>query len=83
MSEFKPVTAPEDLDLLDSDEIVAGYRAGLRGEPDQASTMGRGWWHGWRNGMTDSRRAPLDDAQHQLCRAMMARGDRLFGGVTH
>lgn len=66
MSEFAPVSTLADLELLDSDEIVEGYRAGLSGDSEPGSDKSRAYWHGWRNGMADSRRIPMDDAMHSL-----------------
>lgn len=66
MSEFTPVSTRVDLERLDEDEMVAGYRAGLAGDPEPGSDKSRSYWHGWRNGMTDKGRAPLDQHQQAL-----------------
>jgi ribosome modulation factor len=66
MSEFQPVTTAADLDLLDSDDIVSGYRSGLRGASEPGSDKSRSYWHGWRNGMVDSGRMEMDPAMWQL-----------------
>lgn len=68
MAEFQPVSTAADLASLDSDEIVEGYRDGLRGEPEPGGNRSRSYWHGWRNGMSDSGRRASDDAQRALAR---------------
>ena len=71
MSEFLPVTTKADLDALDQDDIVRGYQSGLRGESEPGSDKSRAFWHGWRNGMVDSRRAEFDTAQTMLAREVV------------
>lgn len=73
MSEFQPVRTKADLDFLDEDEIVEGYRAGFRGEPEPGSDKSRSYWHGWRNGAADTRRIPSDDAMTQLAREIVGK----------
>ena len=65
---YFPVTTVEDLDSLDDDEILEGYRDGLRGEPEPGDNRGRAVWHGWRNGMIDSGRMEKDEAAATLAR---------------
>lgn len=77
MSEFTPVFTAEDLDALDTEEIVEGYMAGLRGDGEPGSGHGRAYWHGWRNGMVDSGRASLDAAQAQLAHALYGPARRM------
>ncbi len=69
--EFNPVSTKADLDQLDDDEIVAGYMAGLGGADPPGSDKSRSYWHGWRNGMVDSRRVQIDSAQVMLCREVV------------
>ena len=67
MAEFLPIKTFADLELQNEDEMVAGYRAGLRGDPEPGSTFSRGYWHGWRNGVVDGRwNSHPDAAQQQL-----------------
>lgn len=66
MSEFAPIQTRADLLSQSSDEILAGYRSGFRGDPEPGSDKSRGYWHGWRNGMVDSGRAQMDAAQSKL-----------------
>lgn len=73
MSEFNPVATKIDLDLLDNDEIVDGYRAGFRGENAPGSDKSRSYWHGWRNAMVDRGLADPDIAQIALCREVVGR----------
>ena len=73
---FLPVRTASDLDTLDVDEIVEGYRDGRRGEPEPKGNRSRSYWHGWRNGMTDSGRRPIDKHQREL--AANTRDDGMF-----
>lgn len=73
MSEFHPVSTKADLDLLDTDEIVEGYRSGLRGAAEPGSDKSRSYWHGWRNGMADSRRMEPDVHMTMLCREIVGK----------
>lgn len=70
MSEFTPVETVDDLNSLDDDEIVAGYRSGFRGEPEPGSDKSRAFWHGWRNGRVDIGLAQPDVHQALLVRSM-------------
>lgn len=60
MSEYQPLTTAAELDLLDMDDCVEGYRAGLRGASEPGSDKSKSYWHGWRNGMMDSKRMSHD-----------------------
>lgn len=71
MSEFLPVTTVSDLAQLDAEDVGAGYMAGLEGDPEPGSDKSRSFWHGYRNGMCDSGRRSVDDAQRQLVRAVV------------
>lgn len=73
MSEYKPLTTVAELDHLNMDECVEGYRAGLRGEPEPGSDKSKSHWHGWRNGMMDTRRMPYDADAAALARALVAK----------
>lgn len=68
MSEFAPIETRAVLELQGKGEILAGYQAGFRGDPEPGSSKSRGYWHGWRNGMTDSGRMSKDDAQAALAK---------------
>jgi hypothetical protein len=71
MSEFYPVRTVVDLDHLDEDEIVAGYKAGLHGAQEPGSDKSRAYWHGWRNGRVDGNHDQIDSAQVELARHMV------------
>ena len=70
MSEYAPLTSAAELAVIDDDDFVAGYRAGLDGEPTPGSDRSKSFWHGWRNGMFDSMRMPLDAAALALVQDM-------------
>ncbi|MDQ1921648.1 hypothetical protein [Massilia pseudoviolaceinigra] len=46
MSEYTPISTRAELELVDMDECVAGYLAGLRGEPEPGSDKSKSHWHG-------------------------------------
>ena len=73
MSEFEPVRTKAELDLLDEDEIVEGYRAGFAGAPAPGSDKSRSYWHGWRNAQVDRGFCAADDAQMQLVREVVGK----------
>ena len=66
MSEFQPVSTKKDLCLLDMDDVLAGYRSGLDSDSEPGSDKSKGFWHGWRNGVSDRGLAPIDEDQRQL-----------------
>lgn len=72
MSEFDVVRTKVDLETLDEDQIVAGYRAGMSGVTSlPGSDKCRGYWHGWRNAMIDRGHHRADDASTQLAREVV------------
>ena len=75
-----PVTDPEDLDALDGDEMVAGYRSAAKDDPEPGGNHSRAFWHGWRNGMMDRGFMNSDSAARELVANMRKRGDfaRMF-----
>lgn len=74
MSEYQPLTTIADYDALDTDECVAGYRAGLAGETQEpGSDKSKSYWHGWRNAMIDRGFAPPDAASAAFVAVCMAR----------
>lgn len=73
MSEFKPVSTMAELDLLDQDDILAGYMAGLSGEPEPDSTKSRGFHHGYQNAKVDRGVQSISAAQQQLAREFVAK----------
>jgi hypothetical protein len=66
MSEFQAVATLAELELLDQDDILAGYRAGFDGVPEPGSDKSRAYWHGWRNARVDRGLAQSDRAQQLL-----------------
>lgn len=71
MPEFAPITTLADLDLQNQDEIIAGYRAGYRGDPEPGSDRSRGFVHGYRNGCVDAGRELISAAQSSLAHAFV------------
>lgn len=74
MSEFKSAATVVDLETLDQADVLAGYYSGLNGDPAPGSDKSRGFFHGWRNGMADTRRTDTTPEQQQLCREMVDTG---------
>lgn len=70
---FALVRTLEDLDSLDEQDMIDGYRDGLAGEPEPGPNRGRAFWHGWRSGMMDRGLLPLDEAAQTLARLWLAR----------
>lgn len=71
MSEFKPVTDPDDLSLLDEEDILDGYWSGFAGAAEPGESRSRAFWHGWRNGAVDGGHRQIDWAQETLAHAVV------------
>ena len=71
MSEYTPVKTKQELDLLDQDEMVAGYLEGFVGSKEPGSDKSKSFWHGWRNGRVDGGFDEKDAAQVQLAREIV------------
>ena len=69
MAEFAPIDTVEVFRTLDDGEILEGYMDGFDGTAAPDSTRSRSYWHGWRNGMIESGRAPPDVAYDALAEA--------------
>ena len=68
----EPITTVEELDALDTDEVIEGYRDGRDNEPPPTGNRSRSYWHGWRNGMADGGHLPIDPAMRELARQVIA-----------
>lgn len=75
----EPVTTAEELDSLDSDDIVEGYRDGRANEPRPTGNRSKGYWHGWRNGQVDGHHAKSDPAMRLLIADCRRKGRIGFG----
>lgn len=64
---FMPVQTLEELDTFNKDDLVNGYHAGRRNDPEPFN-KGKGYWHGWRNGMIDNRHMKGDAAYYLLAK---------------
>lgn len=73
MSEYRKVSTAADLALLDEDEIIEWYLAGLDCSAEPGSDKSRSYWHGWRNAQSDKGRTPVDEAQQRLARELYPR----------
>jgi len=72
MAEWLPVTTLADLATIDDAECIDGYWDGRENAPQPGNNRSRSYWHGWRNGMVDSRHMEKDDAQAELARVYIA-----------
>jgi hypothetical protein len=73
MANFEPVRTKAELDTLDGEEIIDGYRSAERGDPEPGPNRGKAFWHGWRNAMIDMGELPMDDASRQLAHEILGR----------
>lgn len=73
MSEYSPLSSITELATLDNDDCLAGYFAGLDGDPEPGSDKSKSYWHGWRNGMMDRGRMPIDAAARNLAHEYVRR----------
>ena len=64
----EPITTVAELEALDHDEVLEGYHDGHDGVPEPGNNRSFSYWHGWRNGMIDRGRLPVDAAAHALAR---------------
>lgn len=73
MSEYQPLSSVRELYVLDEDDCMAGYLAGLDGSPEPGSDKSKSYWHGWRNGMMDKGRLPIDEPARNLAAEFVRR----------
>jgi len=81
MSEFTPVETIPDYLTLDEQEVVAGYCAGFRGDPEPGNQYSRSYWHGHKNGAVDAGHRAFD--QHQARLQVESVSRILYSGVVH
>jgi hypothetical protein len=65
---FTPVSSLDDLNSLDEEEVLAGYRDYKRGDPEPGPNRGRAYWHGWMNAARDDGERPTTTDTRQLAR---------------
>ena len=66
------VTTIDELETLDTDEVIEGYRDGRGNEPEPQGNRSKSYWHGWRNGMIDGGHMKSDAASKALAAAYLA-----------
>lgn len=64
---FEKITTLAQVDALDDDLLVAGYRAGLNNQPDYTQKS-QAYWHGFNNGQVDGKHAQASSEQMELAR---------------
>ncbi len=72
---FSPVRTKADLESLDHEQIIEGYRSAERGDPEPGPNRGRSFWHGWKTKMMDMGELEIDDAARSLVREVAPGGD--------
>jgi hypothetical protein len=65
---FTPITTRAQLDALDQDSILEGYRAGMGFIPVNHTKTDRGYWHGFNNGQIDRGLVPSGPENAALAR---------------
>lgn len=74
MSEFQTEGTIIELHSMDDDEILSGYWSGYKGEPEPGSDKSNSFYHGWCNGMVDSKRMEPTQRQMLLAREIVETG---------
>lgn len=79
---FKEIRTAAQLDALDTNLCVLGYRAGLDQAPDYTQ-RDQAYWHGYLNGCVDAGHMQPSDAQQALAHDCLKSGwwARQFAGV--
>lgn len=72
MDEREPVTTVEELEALDTSEMIEGYTDGRSGATEPGNNRSKAYWHGWRNGVSDAE-GTSDAAQRLLAKRIVAR----------
>lgn len=70
---FPGVRTAADLDSLDDDEIMAGSRDYLTGDPEPGMNRGRAYWYGWHVAAINHGDRETDDDMRALVRAVTIR----------
>lgn len=83
MGEFLSAATVEDLSSLDEAEMLEGYQSGYKGEAEPGSDRSRSFYHGWRNGMVDSKRLVATPEQLNLAREVVQSGYLKVKGFDH
>lgn len=77
-------TSLDELDAMDSDLMVEGYRAGLGYIQVNYTRKDKAYWHGYLNGQVDKGEIPISPEQRALARAIVQRGDlSVIFGTKH
>ena len=69
---FKAITTLEQLEALDTNLCVSGYRAGIDQQPDYTQ-RDQAYWHGYLNGQVDGKHMQISDQQRELAHAVVHR----------
>lgn len=66
------ITTVKQLDALNVDRMVAGYRAGFKNTPNYTE-RDQAYWHGYLNGQADGGFMQNSIEQQELARVVVAR----------
>lgn len=80
---FEPVAMLADLETLNDDEIVQGYRDFRPGDPEPGPNRGRSYWHGWCNRARDAGLMPGTWQSGNLAREFLKAEREKRAAVTH
>lgn len=68
---MKAITTLAELELLNEDDILTGYRAGIGFVDVNYTRKDQAYWHGYLNGQVDRGLAPISPEQCELARAFV------------
>ena len=69
---MRAITTVKQLDALNIDLVVVGYRAGFKNTPNYTE-RDQAYWHGYLNGQVDGGFMQSSVEQQELARAVVAR----------
>jgi hypothetical protein len=75
----EPVMTLAEYDSLDPDDVVEGYEAACRGDPEPGLSWSQGYWRGWRAFMMTTGATPIACEHQALAETVRA---RLEGGSS-
>lgn len=68
-----PLATLDEIEALDPDELLEGYRDGVKNEPAPGENRSLAYRHGWWMGMADFNHRPLQASDREIVRQFIAR----------